>query len=521
MGITQKIKARASPTTVKTEPTTPTTTSTMAVVVIPGVGRFALGDISGDSLRTKHEIPRHGIKNFSILEVESGDRNFYTGLVMTMRLFAAALLAPLLAGTGVRGGLYYSGEKIAELPSQWRGFLIDQRALRNCALAAATGRPGSPLRLKYEEAARALERTAQQRPLTASEAADLGALQVRLGDVSRAIETLRFADRQHPGQFRIVSNLGTAWQLQGDLAQAANYLQDAVRLAPGKLQKAEELQLKLVRLRQRQSAGSQKLDALFDARFVGESGQYEPGKLAAAEGKKLPADAIALVQQVALWLPADGRLLWQLAELAAGHGDVRTAAAILDGCVTEFGMRDPELLEHRQALRAAAEGLARAAPSRGSAAADHSAHARLLTPRSTRPLITTLDAADLPPVSANGVTPLPWKVLAATTVSRDYKPSFAAYLRDLEGKEVSLSGYLQPLGEQLENGSFLLIEYPVGCWYCEMPDITSIVLVELPPGKHIPYSRHLVKITGELKLNASDPERFFYTLRNAQVGEAD
>jgi len=33
----------------------------------------------------------------------------------------------------VRAGLYYSGETQAELPSQWRGFLLDQRTLRQIA----------------------------------------------------------------------------------------------------------------------------------------------------------------------------------------------------------------------------------------------------------------------------------------------------------------------------------------------------------------------------------------------------
>ena len=58
--------------------------------------------------------------------------------------------------------------------------------------------------------------------------------------------------------------------------------------------------------------GQCKLDDLFGIRYVGEDGSYQPGKLAAAEAKKLPANAAALVQQLALWLPADGRLLWQL-----------------------------------------------------------------------------------------------------------------------------------------------------------------------------------------------------------------
>src|SRR5262249_35292202 len=163
------------------------------------------------------------------------------------------------------------------------------------------------------------------------------------------------AQREHPQHFRLAANLGTAWQLQGDLDQAAAALQQAVRLAPGKFQRAEEYHLKLVRLRQRQPGDSQALDDLFGIRYTGDKGEFLPGKVPADQRKQLPADAVTVVQQLALWLPADGRLLWQLAELANAHGDVRTAAAMLDGCVTEFGMNDPDLRRQRLAARAAAE----------------------------------------------------------------------------------------------------------------------------------------------------------------------
>src|SRR5207302_193662 len=136
------------------------------------------------------------------------------------------------------------------------------------------------------------------------EAADLGALHIRLGDVNKALEVLRAAERGRPDHFCLAANLGTAWQLHGDLAQAAGALQQAVRLAPGKYQRAEELQLKLVRLRQREPRNSQGLDDLFGVRFVGPDGKYVSGQLAAEQRKNLPADAAALVQQLALWLPA-------------------------------------------------------------------------------------------------------------------------------------------------------------------------------------------------------------------------
>src|SRR5262249_50881231 len=158
-------------------------------------------------------------------------------------------------------------------------------------------------------------RLAATRKLTADEAADLGALYVRLGEPARAIDVLRPAVRAHPLHYRLAANLGTAWQAHGDLAQAAACLEQAVRLAPGKLQKVEALHLKLVRLRARERPGAQGLDDLFGVRFVGPSGKYEPGKLAPAQRKALPAGAVALAQQLALWLPADGRLLWLLGEL--------------------------------------------------------------------------------------------------------------------------------------------------------------------------------------------------------------
>jgi hypothetical protein len=438
-----------------------------------------------------------------------------------MRTFGsiAVVSACLTLSTGARAGLYYSGETFANLPSQWRGFLLDQRTLRNIAVKPAGTAPANPARVRYLQAAAKLEREAGDRKLSADEQADLGALYVRLGHVAKAVEVLRQAQREHSNHFRIVANLGTAWQLQGDFDQAVACLEQAVRLAPGKWQEAEKYQLRLARFRQRQARDVQELDDLFGVRYVGDNDQFEPGKLAETQRKKLPSDAVAIVQQVALWLPADGRLLWQLAELANAHGDVKTAAAIMDGCVNEFGMHAPELRRHRQAARTAADELAKLTG--GLPQAAHEGHAGLLKAKSKRPLETRLDQAPLPPVKLNGVNALPWSVLADTKIDRKYKPTFPKYLKELDGKQIELAGFMQPLGEDLEIGSFMLIEYPVGCWYCEMPEITGIVLVELPADKTATYTRSLVKIEGTLQLNATDPENFLYTISNARVKEAD
>lgn len=431
-----------------------------------------------------------------------------------MRITVLLSLTILLAlAPAAPAGLYYSGEPVAELPSQWRGFLIDQRLLRKLAVVPMGNAPEHPLREAYRNAAVKLEAAGQQRPLTADEEADLGALLVRLGRAGDAVERLRTAQRAHPDGFRVAANLGTAWQVRGDLDQAAVALAQAVRLAPPKLRRAEELQLKLVRLRQR-SPGAAGLDDLFGVRYPG-----EPGQLPEEERKKLPEDAAALVQRLALWMPADGRLLWQLGELANAAGDVKTAAAILDGCVTELGMSDPELRRHRQAYRTAADAQSQAA---GGPKPMHEGHVPAgFRPRSPRPLVHRFDAKALPPVRADGVNVLPWEVLAETVLDNRARPTFADYLKQLDGKRVALTGFMQPIGEELEVSSFLLIEYPVGCWFCETPETTGIVFVELPRDKSMTLRRSLVKIEGVLKLNDKDPEEFLYTITGAKVGEAD
>src|SRR5262249_54980677 len=146
-----------------------------------------------------------------------------------------------------------------------------------------------------------------------------------------------------------------------------------VRLAPPLLKSSEELQLKLVRLRQNEAPGTQSLDRLFGVTYESDTGEYLPGHPSTQARKAIPQEAVALVQQLALWLPADGRLLWQLAELAAAQGDIAIAAGIMDGCTNEFGLKDPQLRRRRQQMREAADKLASRSADYGMTS-DHEGH---------------------------------------------------------------------------------------------------------------------------------------------------
>src|SRR5437762_1944122 len=119
------------------------------------------------------------------------------------RAASVAVVVLLVCAASARAGLHYSGETFAELPSQWRGFLLDQRMLRQIAVKPLGTNPASPARVRYEEAAAKLAKLAGKRPLTADEAADLGALYVRLGDVGRALDVLRPAQREHAAHYRL------------------------------------------------------------------------------------------------------------------------------------------------------------------------------------------------------------------------------------------------------------------------------------------------------------------------------
>lgn len=388
----------------------------------------------------------------------------------------------LLAAPAARAGVHYSGDAFRELPARWNGFLPDLRQLRT---------PAGPLHDRYAAALADLLRVADP---TADQLADLGALHLRLNHPDRALAVLRPAARRFPDHFRLAANLGTAWHLTGDLSQAAAALDEAVRLAPPSLRSGEELHRTLVR--RRLAEGPNRQPAASEALFPGPP----------------PADAIARVQGLLISLPADGRLLWLLAELAVAGGDVRAAAGMLDGCVTEFGMQSPAVRARRQAVRAEADRLEKqghAAPSR-------------VPFKSPRAFARLIDPARLPPVTRGGLNPLAWAVLGETEIGPRGKPTFLPHLDKLDGLRVELPGHMTPIGTaEPEVAAFLLTEAAVGCWFCEVPGPTQAVRVELAAGTTTTIVRGAVRVTGTLRLNRDDPEGLPVTLAGAAVRAAD
>jgi tetratricopeptide (TPR) repeat protein len=240
-------------------------------------------------------------------------------------------------------------------------------------LLIANDQQESPLRkhcLKRREELRAKVRFGG----TAADRVNLGYYLIRLRQYEQAIGELLPASRQERSNFMLLANLATAYQYTGQqgLVQARDYLQQAQDVWPKEwpgltteqlnwYRKVEGQHLKLLRLRSREAAGQpgakakppETVDDLFGVRFVGDSGEYEPGRLAAAERAKLPPDAIAQVEQLLVWLPDDTRLFWLLGELLNARGDVSGAEKVFEECVWSRRFDAVALKEHRQALQEA------------------------------------------------------------------------------------------------------------------------------------------------------------------------
>src|SRR5205823_691058 len=95
------------------------------------------------------------------------------------------------------------------------------------------------------------------------------------------------------------------------------------------------------------------LDKLFPGvRFVGPGGKYTAGQIDVRMQDKLPPDALALVEQLLLWMPNDLALEWLLAEVLNAQGEIRHAHDLIYYLV-DNGMRGEGLLEHRRILNEA------------------------------------------------------------------------------------------------------------------------------------------------------------------------
>jgi hypothetical protein len=396
-------------------------------------------------------------------------------------LISSLVLLAMLSPTA-RAGFHLACENPNPFPVQWRGYLLDLRAIR-----LAAGRTRSPLQDVYTNTISRIEKLASP---TADDLAELGGCYLRIGKPAEALGVLRKAARQYPEQFRIQAHLVMTHVALGEWDRAVELQTDLLELTPKQHRVMEELTLKFLSSRTKRTKTAEDLDALFDTK------------------KGWPKEAVAQLQQLCFFWPSDAFLLWQLAEATASSGDVQTAARLMEGCVTDLAISSKPARERHKELQKEVDRLEKAEQHAKTTATVEFASVRLLPKK--------FDASSLPKVSKEKPNTLVWAALDDTTIGKKFSVTAIDFVKQLDGQQVSLSGFVQPIRAD-EFSEFVVTEYAVGCWFCDTPSLTQQVVVQLKDGTTTTNTRELVTIVGTWKLNTTDPEQPLFTILNAKV----
>jgi hypothetical protein len=79
---------------------------------------------------------------------------------------------------------------------------------------------------------------------------DYAAVLIHRGEARKAVEILKAVEEEHPGEYIVAANLGTAYELSGDLVQAHRWIGEGIRRNPGAHEGTEWLHLRILEARQ-------------------------------------------------------------------------------------------------------------------------------------------------------------------------------------------------------------------------------------------------------------------------------
>lgn len=110
-----------------------------------------------------------------------------------------------------------------------------------------------------------------------------------------------------------------------------------------------------------------------------------------------------------------------------------------------------------------------------------------------------------------------WRDLVQVRITgRFAAPEIPARVRDLEGREVALRGFMVPLADQPVHNRFILAANPVGCPACEAP--APATMLHVHARTPVRESRDPVLVTGTLRIKPH--EGLFYRLERAELRPA-
>ncbi|VTR97440.1 tetratricopeptide repeat protein [Tuwongella immobilis] len=298
--------------------------------------------------------------------------NLFGGIRLAGLILLALLLCPTTGHAGIYAPdltpLFEPGSTGTMTPLPFDAFRRELADRMLLGAPPAEGTPDIPARQELLNRTQPLlgKPTAD---LTIAEMETLSANLLRLRKLDVAFPLLRQFSRDRRANFALLANLAALHQLREEYPAAVAAQEIARSEFPDELpgftpeqrtwykRLEREYVLRLLRLRRSEPprvGPAETWDDLFaGVTFLDDAGQYTPGQLAASDREKLPADAIAIVQQLLLWSPEDSRLYWLLAELYAANNELQAASRILDECVDSRRFQNSTLIDHRHRIREA------------------------------------------------------------------------------------------------------------------------------------------------------------------------
>jgi hypothetical protein len=120
-----------------------------------------------------------------------------------------------------------------------------------------------------------------------------------------------------------------------------------------------------------------------------------------------------------------------------------------------------------------------------------------------------------------GLELLDWQLLRTTQGRMSTGPTFTDELKEKGGQHVDIVGFMVPLDTFRNINEFMLLPLPIECYFCQIPPMRDVMLVQLKDGETTSIYKEPVLINGTLTLKEGKGVKFFYEIRDASMGPGE
>jgi hypothetical protein len=129
------------------------------------------------------------------------------------------------------------------------------------------------------------------------------------------------------------------------------------------------------------------------------------------------------------------------------------------------------------------------------------------------------------PATSKPVTPEPTNALKLNFEIiggwkyNDGKNPIPQSVRNLEGKQVEVTGFMMPINETKAITRFILIQSLWGCCFGQTPDVNHIIVVNMETGKSIDFYPDPVKVLGKFQIGETREEGYLISIYQLEANK--